>query len=111
MPEFTLDLTKGYKTKFDIGRFVEENDGERDVFTSRLLNRLYKLPSAGNRTVALDEGKRLDLISYRLYGTTSLWWILAEYNNITDFRGVEAGDVMKIPDLSTVEDAITDLIG
>ena len=111
--EFTIDLQNSYLTKFDIAQFVEDVDGfgERDVFTSRLLNVIYKLPKAGERTVKLDEGKRLDLISYRLYNTTSLWWILAEYNRISDFRDVEAGQVMLLPDISSLEDEVAKLQG
>jgi len=46
-----------------------------------------------------DEG-RLDLISYKVYGSEDYFWIIAHANNILDpFNGFSAGNRLKVPNL------------
>jgi len=41
---------------------------------------------------------RPDLISNLFYGTPAFWFLILEYNNISDsFEGLNVGDVIKIP--------------
>ena len=40
----------------------------------------------------------LDLLAHEVYGDSSLWFVIASYNNILDpFYGVSAGDTLRIP--------------
>ena len=43
---------------------------------------------------------RLDLISYKYYSTTMLWWVIAEINGIDNPLLVEAGTILRIPLMS-----------
>lgn len=47
-------------------------------------------------TAMSDEG-RLDLISFRMYGTGSLWWVLALLNNIRDPFSLPVSTSLRIP--------------
>lgn len=50
-------------------------------------------------TVQANESGRLDLISYRVYGTPVNWWIIARFNAIINQETVKSGDILKIPRL------------
>jgi len=43
---------------------------------------------------------RPELISYRYYGTTERWWVVLDYNTITDPFSLRVGDRLRIPDWS-----------
>lgn len=41
---------------------------------------------------------RMDLISYKIYGSIEYWWIIATINGIEDiFHDMEVGQVLTIP--------------
>lgn len=68
---------------------------------------LSVFPYSGRTTyvVPLAEAGRLDLIAYRFYGYSSLWWLIAYANKISDpFDDalVYAGKILDIPN---IEDA------
>ncbi len=45
------------------------------------------------------------MLSFKLYGRTNLWWILARINDIVDvFNDLEVSDVIKVPDIVDIED-------
>lgn len=41
---------------------------------------------------------RPDLISNRFYGTSEKWWVILDYNNVTDPFSLRIGDKLRIPD-------------
>ena len=43
---------------------------------------------------------RLDLVSYKFYNTTMLWWVIATLNKIDNPLLVEAGVILRIPTMS-----------
>lgn len=45
---------------------------------------------------------RLDLISYKFYGTPLLWWAIAMVNNISNPLDVDIGIVLRIPTLKSI---------
>lgn len=53
-------------------------------------------------TVAEFEIRRIDLISYKFYGTPELWWIILLANNIIDPFGLTPGIILRIPSIDTV---------
>ena len=54
-------------------------------------------------TVVSGEEYRLDLIAYRVYQSTFLWWAIALVNDIKNpFTAPEVGDVLRIPSPTTV---------
>lgn len=55
-------------------------------------------PSDRVYTVPVGHENRLDLISNVFYGTPSLWWVIAEVNNIGDpLAFVPKGTRLRIP--------------
>lgn len=54
-------------------------------------------------TVKSGEEGRLDLISYKFYGTPFLWWLIAYASNIVDPISVSVGTVLRIPPKSKAE--------
>lgn len=51
--------------------------------------------------------KRPDLLSTNVYGVPELWWVIYEFNNIRDpFFDLKAGQILRIPALERVLDAI-----
>jgi len=45
---------------------------------------------------------RLDLLSYKYYGTVDYWWAIMYYNNITDINWPKGGDTVKLPSPSLI---------
>ena len=41
---------------------------------------------------------RPDLISNRFYGTPEYWWMILDYNKVTDPFSLKIGDRLRIPD-------------
>jgi len=49
--------------------------------------------------------RRPDSVSRKLYGVQDFWWILSKFNNIDDWwNDVEAGSVIRIPNILDIED-------
>lgn len=43
---------------------------------------------------------RMDLISYKIYGSEDYWWIIAMVNEINDiFHDMQVGQLLKIPNI------------
>ena len=54
-------------------------------------------------TVDQSEQGRLDLIAFKVYGNTRLWWVIASANLIEDTINLPiAGDILKIPSLDSL---------
>lgn len=81
-----------YITNYDLANMF-------NVYTDNKLGPLYKtynlnrsivikgigdIPATQITTHTVKDGDTLNLISYRLYGTIELWWLLAKINNIRD---------------------------
>lgn len=53
-----------------------------------------------NYMVNSGEEGRPELISYKVYKTVDLWWVILSYNGITDVRFLTQGVTLRIPDLT-----------
>lgn len=65
----------------------------------------WRPPSYGNVPERLyvmtqDDLDRPDLIAYRYYGTSEFWWVILDYNKVTDPFSLKVGDRLRIPDWS-----------
>lgn len=60
-----------------------------------------------DRFFLVDKGyeNRLDLISHEVYGTSMLWWAIANMNNIENPLEVKAGLVLRIPTVRSINDS------
>jgi hypothetical protein len=83
-PYVNTNLYRGSDDKLFFGpwhRLVLEND-ITDIF----------------HTVGSGEVGALDLIAFNYYGQEGLWWLLADFNSITDqFSEMSVGMVLRIP--------------
>lgn len=58
----------------------------------------------------VKEGETLNIISYKWYGTISLWWVIAKINNIVDAtQTLEAGRSLYILKLDAVNTILNTL--
>lgn len=67
---------------------------ERKIIPESVNDKLY--------TVEPDCEDRLDLVSYKFYGTPNLWWAIARLNNIKNPMRLEVGIILRIPPLEKV---------
>lgn len=100
-----LDLmkTQSFKDRYDLQKFMKMSEDVYDITDSYFCNNLTKLPIKGKYTVTADEN-RPELISYKIYGTTHLWYLLLLYNNIMNFDEVSSGTVLNYPAMSDLEE-------
>lgn len=54
-------------------------------------------------TVTADYENRLDLVSYKYYGTCMYWWVIAIASEISDPFAVTAGTLLRIPTFERAE--------
>jgi len=56
-------------------------------------------------TISTSYIQRPDLLSIKLYGKMSYWWIVSKVNNIDDWwNDVSIGDVIDVPNIRDIED-------
>lgn len=68
---------------------VRIETADKVVFPENLGDTFYK--------VTPKDANRLDLISYRMYGTPLYWWAIAEASFIKDPFRVPTGTILRIP--------------
>jgi hypothetical protein len=63
-------------------------------------------------TVDTQTERRIDKIAIGFYNDPTLWWIIAQYNNILDpYTEIEKGRVLYIPSRERVDLMMTNKIG
>lgn len=70
-----------------------------DFTASVFIRELREIPYS---SIYRNSNQALDQISYDIYGTEKLWWVLGLYNNIIDPIITEV-DLMYIPDAKSLE--------
>lgn len=59
----------------------------------------------GFYTVTLSDIQRPDLISYKVYGSLDMWWLLMKYNKVEDvWNDLFVGMVLEVPKRSDLDD-------
>ncbi len=78
-------------------RKIKEKEFGNRVYTSTLYPAIN--PSNNDIVTIVKVGaQRLDILSYRYYGTPDLWWIISQANNLSgDTMVVPAGTKIRIP--------------
>lgn len=91
------DDTSRYKNDdrivYDTGEEIIET-ADRRKFPRDERDRFYKVESGFE--------DRLDLISFKFYGSSDYWWVIASASNIEDPFDVKVGTVLRIPELALV---------
>ena len=90
--------------RFEEMRYIEYSPITKtyDPISSLFMRRLTKLKAKGTYKVTQNYG-RPDLISFELYSTTLLCWVLLWYNDLRFFYEIKTGDVISYPDLKDLD--------
>lgn len=93
--------------RYNITKFIKytEESGFKDYdfyHNPKLFKTIKNLPLEGIKPLQSDKMVRLDTLSFELYETTSLWWLLAIYNDIPNLY-CSNHESIKYPSLSTIE--------
>lgn len=92
------------------GSVVTKNRSGKDFLILRQPLNLEKADGDVFVTITQDIEQRPDLISAKAYGTPDLWWVIYEFNGIRDpLFDLRAGQILRIPDLDRVLDALANL--
>jgi nucleoid-associated protein YgaU len=77
-------------------RWIKDNEGTYFTETYEVLD-IPKTNKDKFHEVKAGEENRLDLIAYKYYKNPSLWWVIAEANDILDPSKVEVGSMLRVP--------------
>jgi hypothetical protein len=104
MSQFYINLDIEREERYDFAKFLEFSsiDLEFDPLTSKFLEKLKDIPSSGLFIVGALEN-RIDLISNAIYGDPQLWWIVMEYNRLSDPEDIPANTMLKYPSILDLE--------
>lgn len=78
---------------YDDGTEIQETYN-REVIKRSIRDKYHK--------VTPGEVGRLDLISFKYYGTPMYWWSIAEASGISDPLSIDEGDELRIPNITTL---------
>lgn len=85
-------------SNFALKNFISDPDGAFvSANTKELKDKAYQ-----TYVVSASEARRLDLVSYKIYKTVDLKWLLIYVNDIYDLDLVTEGFVLKYPRLTDV---------
>lgn len=87
--------------RYNVYRRLINKDGKEYIETP---DKLYIEETRDDSFYSVESGyvNRLDLVSYRFYGTPLLWWAIAVVNHIDNPMDVKAGIVLRIPTLKSI---------
>ena len=87
----------------------EDRNGEQFIVLREPLN---LEPASGDIYVTVNQEllQRPDLIAHRAYGNRELWWVIYEFNGISDpLFELKLGQTIRIPALSRVQTALASI--
>lgn len=91
-----------------IDRELEKNREGKEFLVLR--QPLNLEPAEGDIYVTINQEllQRPDLIAYRAYGDRELWWVIYEFNNISDpLFELKLGQIIRLPELQRVQEALS----
>ena len=100
----TLRSVESRLSRYNVYRRLINEDGDEYIETP---NKIKIKESNKDSFYAVEMGyvNRLDLISFKFYGTPLLWWAIAIVNNIDNPLDVGPGIVLRIPTLKNIYDS------
>lgn len=94
-----FDMSNAYPKILSDGEYVLDiNQNDFRYFNQWMASR-----TTSSHIVQAHEALRLELISYKEYGTTDLWWIIGLVNGIVKFTEVQPGITLQIPSIPQIE--------
>jgi hypothetical protein len=90
----------GYPSRYGIYRQIVD---DKDTYTETVNKTIIaEKDSDIYHEVQMHEENRLDIIANKYYGSPDLWWVIAMGNNIIDPFIVKVGDIIRIPNLTSL---------
>ena len=91
-------------SRYNIYKRLINEDGDKYIETP---TKIRIKQSKNDSFYAVEKGyeNRMDLISYKFFGTPLLWWAIANINNIQDPMDCPAGIILRIPTLKSIYDS------
>ena len=81
--------------------YIDSKNG--DFFGTRQPLKLRQHESDSFYVVTDSDSKRIDLIAWKYYRDVRLWWVIAEFNNISNPLEIPSGTVLRIPAYERVQ--------
>jgi hypothetical protein len=92
--------------RYSYTKSKKDSDTNRSFYESTIYPKIK--PSDSDFYAITEAGDRLDLLSKKYYGTTSLWWVIAVANNLNDANFfVPEGIQLRIP--NNIQSILSDL--
>lgn len=74
-----------------------------DYMNAPYLNLSENITKYSTHVISQSFEGRPDLISYKLYSTVDLWWVVCQFNGVINpFTDLRVGMLIKVPDYSQV---------
>lgn len=97
---------------FKFGSIVnkERVDGEEniDFFDPKVTDLVRRIDRADTFTYVYDGSEQIENIAFKFYYTTSIWWLIMEYNGFTHPLELEEGQVLRMPAKSDIDRIMSD---
>ena len=89
LQDFSNENSLGLElSKYDFANFFKVvNKGEKSYFnicTTINFDNVDKMPSSICSLYEVSAGETWTTISYKVFGTIRLWWLLCKFNNVKD---------------------------
>jgi len=107
---FYIKTDKDFSTdRFSPQRFIPWSDGVYDFIDSQFLRALDELAreeEEDGKKMVLEEDGRPDLLSYHLYSTVELWWVLMYMLDKLDPTDLQYGEIVRYPFVERLEQLV-----
>jgi hypothetical protein len=99
-----------YLRLFNLLLDVDRETKFLNVFKSVIVNENAQTDILAYDTYEVSEGEFLDNISYEMYETPKLWWVVALFNNFTNpFEELEPGSNIKVLKSEHIKTVFSDM--
>lgn len=99
----TVHSHSDYLPRSYVGTASKELDLVLDYMAASYLNLSDSITKYSTHVISQAFEGRPDLISYKLYGTVDLWWVICQFNGVVNpLTDLEVGKLLKAPDYSQV---------
>ena len=104
---FYINTARNITDRYDIAKFAEfvnpySDVGVFDILCSYFFLKMPQILEGGELQVAGQEN-RSDLASYDIYTDTQQYWIVLNYNGLTDNDDIKSGMTLRYPLLADLE--------
>lgn len=106
MGEFYISKTnpsKDYADRYRNCNILTDVETGETLLSTREIQDTYATSSDIYHRIDSHELNRLDKLAYEYYKNPSMWWVIAEANNIFDpFSDIPSGTLLRIPSVTNL---------